>query len=122
MKKLGLLLGTLLLLFAAGCGGPLEEPPDRVPVSEGVVDAPEAVVRWAQYEIDQLVRMLETDGFYGSDETELITVDILDSQIFDLHLERELPFHQESTLKLYALDFRLQPWELPDEALFILDE
>ncbi len=122
MKKTGLLIVVLLLFFVAGCGAPVEEPPDRVPVSEGVVDAPEAVVRWAQYEIDQLVRMLETDGFYGSEEAGLITVDILDSRIIDLRLERELPFHQESTLKLYALDFRLQPGELPDKTLFILDE
>ncbi len=125
MKKLAVLAVLLLSLWVTACGAPVEEtnaPPDRVPVSEGVVDAPEAVIQWAQYEIDQLVRMLETDGFYGPEGTERITVDILESRINGLRLEKELAFFQKSSIQLYALDFRLQPGELPEEAGFVLDE
>ncbi len=125
MNKIKVLALLFLLLLASGCGAAspdTDTPPDSVPVSIGVVDASEDVVRWAQYEIEQLIRMLEESGFLPTAEPETVFVEIAESQITNLQLEKELPFHQNGTLRLYALDFRLQPAATIPEGIFVLDE
>ncbi len=125
MRMIKVLVLTFFLLLASACGASSQNPSapsDSVPVSYGTVDAPEEVVQWAQYEIDQLVRMLKESGFVPAGGSEPVTVEILESRIVDLRLERALEFHQGNTLRLYSLDFRLEPEVIMPEGIFILDE
>jgi hypothetical protein len=112
MKKRLLSLFLILLLSTfIGCGAapadsePLPDPED--PTSSHKVEAPEAVVSWAQYEIDALVRML--------------AIELLDSEIINLQLAKQLDFYDSGTIDLYEIDFKLHPGNLKNDSNFNLD-
>ena len=87
------------------------------------IDAPIDVQSWAQYEIDNLIRMLSVDGFYinanGSDS--LTKVEIQDNKITKLYLMRKLGFSNDTTIDLYRIEFKLLPRNLTVQNLFTLD-
>lgn len=97
--------------------------PEKTLIAEPRVDAPDEVQHWAQYEIDNCIRMLTVDGFFRdeSQSGELIKIKIQVNKITDLQLVKTLTFAGNTTIDLYQLDFKLQPKDLSNQSLFTLD-
>ncbi|MCA0386800.1 MAG: hypothetical protein LCH34_14715 [Firmicutes bacterium] len=87
------------------------------------IDAPIDVQLLAQYEIDNLIRMLSVDGFYinANGSESLTKIEIQDNKITKLYLMRKLGFSNDTTIDLYRIEFKLLPRNLTDQNLFTLD-
>lgn len=112
MKKTLLQLSLFLLLISMiGCGAAPDDKesiPDPVdPGANYKVEAPEAVISWARYEIDSLVQSLP--------------IEVLDSEILNLQLTKSLDFYDNSTIDLYEFNFKLKPGDLKEDSTFNLD-
>jgi len=129
MKKI--VFSLLTIIFFVSFFGCSKANNDQSPVPEIIkqaesdkIEASEDVRLWAQYEIDNLVHMLTVDGFFKDDNQfgSLITIDIEENIITNLELVKTLEFHNNTTVDLYQLDFKLLPENLTDQSLFALDE
>jgi hypothetical protein len=131
--KINVILLIIILSFSFfGCtksDKSSDPPPDTAAVSESdqsesdKIEASEDVQQWAQYEIDNLIRMLTVDGFF-KDESQsggLITINIQENKITGLELAKRLEFTDDTKIDLYQLDFKLLPKDLSDHSLFSLD-
>lgn len=129
MKKIFWIALLLFLLISfIGCN---KENSDKNAAPEAIkqtggnkIEASEEVQRWAQYEIDNLIHMLTVDGFFkdGNQSDSLITIGIEENTITNLQFVKRLGFHDNTTVDLYQLDFKLLPKNRTDQSFFTLDD
>lgn len=129
MKKLTLSLVVIVFIFSLiGCSKTNNDqnpaPEITIQAENDIIEASEEVQLWAQYELDSLTHMLTVDGFFKDDNQSgsLITIDIEEKKITNLELVKRLEFHDNTTVDLYLLDFKLLPENLTDQSLFKLDD
>lgn len=129
MKKLLISLLILILIFSfIGCS---KVNNNKSSVSDVIkqpvrdkIEASEDVQLWAQYEIDNLIHMLTVDGFFKDENQSggLITIDIDENKITNLEHVKSLKYHDNTTIDLYQLDFKLKPKDLTNQSLFTIDD